>query len=335
MRATDAHFHWYPRSFYELLARRSGVPRAERVDGGWIYHGRDRSCRMGDVWFDLDAQLETHAATGLDVSVISSMGVHADLAGLSGAEARDAARMVNEAWSETQQRYPGRFFAAAAVPLVDTASAVEELEYAVGRLGLRGVSVPGSVDGTPLDAPRLEPFYACAQRLGVPLFVHPTDGAFCDVLAGHNGRLQLSLGRIVDSSVGVFRLVLGGVLDRYPALKILHFHAGGVLPYAAGRLDKNASIPELEQRPSAYLKRMWVDTAMPHPLTVRMAIEFYGIDRVVYGSDNPCWSPGAALDTIRALELADPDLGKVLDANTRGLVDLRAPASLAGGLTPA
>jgi aminocarboxymuconate-semialdehyde decarboxylase len=329
MNAVDSHIHWFPTAYYELLAKRSENPRAERLDDGWWHHFRgSRSARIWPDWFDLEGQFETQARTGMDMTVVTSMGIHSDLDGLPAAEAREAARLINEEWAAAQRRYPGKFFAAAAVPLQDTDIAIEELDHAIEELDLRGVSLPGSIDGEPIDAPRLEPFYARVEQLGVPIFIHPTDGALEDALAGNDGRIQLSLGRVVDSSVGVLRLVLSGVLDRYPALKILHFHCGGVLPYAAGRLDKNARIPGIDEQPTAYLKRMWVDTAMPHSLTIRMAMDFYGIDRVLYGSDNPCWNPTAALDATNALALPDADARKVMDENVRGLMDLRAPAPL-------
>lgn len=330
MQAVDAHIHWFPPSYYERLSKRSTEPRAERRRDGWSHHNRGRTVQMREEWFDLDAQMATATRTGHDVTLLTSLGVHSDLDGLPAAEARDAARLINEEWAKAQRLHPGRFFAAAAVPLQDTAMAIDELEYAIHTLDLRGVSVPGNIAGEPIDAPRLEPFYARVEELGVPIFIHPTDGALADALPGYDGAIHRSLGRVVDSSVAVLRLVLSGLLDRLPDLKIVHFHAGGVLPYASGRLDKNARVPGLEELPSTYLKRMWVDTAMPHPLTVRMAIDYYGIDRVLYGSDNPCWTPTAALETTEALDLPDADARKVFDDNVRRLVDLRSPAALAG-----
>jgi aminocarboxymuconate-semialdehyde decarboxylase len=166
-------------------------------------------------------------------------------------------------------------------------------------------------------------------ELGVPMFIHPTDGAFVDAMAGYDNAVYKSLGRVVDSSVAVVRLVLSGLFDRHPDLKVLHFHAGGVLPYAAGRLDKNAKVAALEEQPTAYLKRMWVDTAMPHPLTLRMALDFYGADRVLYGSDNPCWNPLAALEALRVLDLHDAELEGVQFGNAGALMDLRAPTPIA------
>jgi aminocarboxymuconate-semialdehyde decarboxylase len=326
MNAVDSHVHWFPNAYYELLARRTDSPRAER-DGSdaWHYINGNRSVRMWPEWFDLDRQFETVAGTGREIAMVSSMGIHADLDGLPVGEAREGARIVNEAWSDAQRRHPGRFFAAAAVPLQDTDAAIAELDHAIGTLDLRGVSLPGSIAGEGLDAPRLEPFYARVEELGVPILLHPTDGVFVDVMEGYENQIYKSLGRVVDSSVAVLRLVLSGILDRYPGLKILHFHAGGVLPYAAGRLDKNAGKSGIGEKPTEYLKRMWVDTAMPHPLTLRMAIDFYGPDRVLYGSDNPCWNPLAALEALESLKLPEDQARAVLDGNVRALMDLRAP----------
>lgn len=322
--AVDCHIHWFPTAYYEFLARRSREPRAEFSDGRWTYLNGARTIRaISPEWFDPDQQFETAALTGREMALVTSLGVHGDLDGLPAGEATEAARIINEEWAGAQRRYPGKFFAAAAVPLVDTEAAIAEMEHAVLKLGMCGVSLPSSIAGEPIDAPRLAPFYERLEQLGVPAFLHPIDSALLDAMSGYDGRLHASLGRVCDSSMAVMRLILSGTLDRYPRLKILHFHAGGVLPYAAGRLDKNASIPGIEEQPTAYLKRMWVDTAMPHSLTIGMAIDFYGSDRVLYGSDNPCWNPVAAMRATEALELEDPVMDAVLIGNARRFLDLR------------
>lgn len=331
MRAVDSHIHWYPTAYYEFLARRRTEPRAERQGDRWVCINGNRTNGLWPEWFDLDKQFETASATGHDMTLLSSAGIHSDLDGLPADEAREGARILNEAWAEMQRRHPGRFFAAAAVPLQDTDLAIAELEHATGKLELRGVSLPGSIAGEPIDAARLEPFYRRVEEVGVPIFIHPTDGVFVEPMSGpgYGNKIHMSLGRVVDSSTGILRLILSGTLDRHPDLKIVHFHAGGVLPFAAGRLDKNAGIDTIERKPTEYLRRMWVDTAMPHSLTLKMALEFYGADRVLYGSDNPCWNPGAALEALEALELPDDSLRAVLDDNVRRVVDLTTPA-LAG-----
>jgi aminocarboxymuconate-semialdehyde decarboxylase len=327
-RAIDSHIHWFPPVYYEFLSRRATEPRAAFADGRWSYLNGGRTIRaMTPEWFDLDTQFETAARTGREMTLVSSGGVHSDLDGLPAAEAREAARMINEAWSTAQQAYPGRFFAAAMLPLVDPEAAIEEAEHAVKVLGLRALSLPSSIAGAPLDAPQLEDFYSCAERLGVPLFLHPIDSALLEAMSGYDYRLHSSLGRVCDSSMAVMRLILSGMLDRHPDLRILHFHAGGVLPYAAGRLDKNASIPGIEMQPTDYLRRMWVDTAMPHSLTIDLAVKFYGPERVLYGSDNPCWNPLAALQATEACHLEPMVMDAVMTDNAERFLDLRVPSA--------
>lgn len=329
-RAVDVHIHWFPPAYYEFLAKRSTEPRSEIADGRWSYLNGARSIySMSPEWQDLETQYQTAARTGRDMALVSSGGVHGDLDGLPAAEAREAARLINEEWAAAQRRYPGRFFAAAMLPLADTEAAIEEAEHAIHNLGLRGLSLPSSIAGEGLDAPRLEAFWSCAEQLGVPLFLHPIDSALLDAMSGYDGRLHSSLGRVCDSSIAVMRLILSGTLDRHPDLKILHFHCGGVLPFAAGRLDKNASIPGIAQQPTEYLKRMWVDTAMPHSLTIGMAIQYYGADRVLYGSDNPCWNPLAALHATEALALDQTVMDAVMRDNADRLIDLSVPSEVA------
>lgn len=325
----DAHVHWVPPSYYQRLARRDAEPRTTPLEGGaWRYENGIRTIgRLVPEWFDLDAQVATMDATGhADMVMVNSLGVHSDLDGLPAAEARVAAEEMNEELAAVQRAMPGRFFAAAAVPLQDPAAAIEVLEDAVRRLDLRAVSLPGSVAGAPIDGPQMEDFYACVAALGVPAFVHPTDAALADAFAGYEGDVHRTLGRMVDSSVAVLRLILSGVFDRVPDLRILHFHAGGVLPYIAGRLDKNTRSAKLEEPPSAYLRRMYVDTAAPTPQALELAVDFYEDGHVLYGSDNPCWQPQVALEVLSQARLSDEARASVMGDAARAALPLGAPA---------
>jgi aminocarboxymuconate-semialdehyde decarboxylase len=189
--------------------------------------------------------------------------------------------------ADATRSHPGRFWASAAMPLVDTDTALAVLDDAVLRLGLKGVNLPGSIGDDPnIDAPRLEPFYARVEELGVPLFLHPTDAIFADALEGYGGALHRSLGRVIEVSVAAMRLVFSGIMERHPNLKVVMSHTGGALPYQAGRMDKNGKGAKLPEPPSAYLKRMYTDTVSPHTLGMKFAIDFYGVDRVMVLNGN-------------------------------------------------
>ncbi|MDE3074840.1 MAG: amidohydrolase [Chloroflexota bacterium] len=332
MHIIDSHFHWWPRSVFEELCRRKGYPRADSNGrDGYSYWRREvdeARFDLGAEWFDLDKQLAHMDGLGHQVDVVCSIGpfsVH--FSDLPAEEGRDAATMWNEEMAAAQRKHPGRLWASAAVPLVDTNIAIDVLDHAIHDLGLMGVNIPGSIGSDPrIDAERLEPFYGRVEQLGVPLFLHPTDAVFTDILDGYDGALYLSLGRVIDVSVSAYRLVLSGIMERHPNLKVVMSHTGGALPYQAGRMDKNSKAAKLPRPPSTYIKRMYTDTVSPHTAGMKFAVEFYGADHVMYGSDYPCWSPAAALELFDKIGLSKEDQEKILYANARRILGLKDPA---------
>ena len=270
MHIIDSHFHWWPRSIFDKLCTRGEFPKA-RVNkrGGYDYMRRGSSgahLNSWAEWFDLDKQFEYMNSLGHQVDVVCSIGPFSvSFSDMPLAEGRDYALMWNEEMAGAQKKYPGRLWASAAVPLQDTRTAIEVVDDAVNRLGLMGVNLPGSVGADArIDAERLEPFYAHVEKLGLPLFLHPTDVIFQDMLDGYDGALHLSLGRVIEVSVGAMRLILSGMMERHPKLKIVMSHTGGSLPYQAGRMDKNSKAAKLPRPVQDYMKRMYTDTVSPH-----------------------------------------------------------------------
>jgi aminocarboxymuconate-semialdehyde decarboxylase len=326
MRTVDSHFHWFPRSHFEQMASRLEYPRTERVGDGYryYYNGGRGFLPLPAVWYDLEAGLATsEAATGPDTVVVCTTGVLGGLLDqMSPTAAVDSAFAYNEEIGKAQRDHPGRFFGTAAIPLRDTRQALAVLEHAVGELDLRGVNLPPLAGEEPIDVHCLEEFYARAEELGVPLIVHPTDLVFGESLADYGHALQRTIGRLLDSSVTVLRLIFAGIMDRYPDLKVIHTHGGGLLPYQAGRIDKNARQEGLPLPPSEYLKRTFVDTVTPQALTVRTALEFYGPDKVIYGTDYPCWSPKAATEILDEARLSPVQRERIQSSNVEAAINL-------------
>jgi aminocarboxymuconate-semialdehyde decarboxylase len=126
--------------------------------------------------------------------------------------------------------------------------------------------------------------------------------------------------------------VLSGVMERHPKLKVFMSHTGGALPYQAGRMDKNARVPSLPEKPSTYIKRMYTDTVSPHSMGVRFAIDFYGVDHIMYGDDYPCWNPEASLEVFEEVEidLTEEERVKIYSDNARRFFALEpVPAAVA------
>ena len=332
MRIIDSHFHWWPRSVSERLCKRKIYPRAEvNGRGGYTYLRQDNVdyvLSSWAEWFDLDRQLAHMDGLGHQVDVVCSIGPFSVFfSDLPKEEGREAAIQWNEEMAGAQGKYPGRVWASAAVPLIDTKIAIEVLDDAVNRLGLMGVNLPGSIGSDArIDAERLQPFYARVEQLGLPIFLHPTDAVFADMLTGYDGSLHLSLGRVIEVSVAAMRLVLSGTMERHPNLKIVMSHTGGALPYQSGRMDKNTPRAKLPKPASTYLKRMYTDTVSPHAAGLKFAIEYYGIDHVMYGTDYPCWDPATALALLNELGLSKEDQDKLFYSNARRILGLRDPA---------
>lgn len=308
-RLVDCHFHWYPAEVEAGLNAVHEIPQMHSAD-----------------WSDLDGQLARMDELGRRVDVIASTGPFAGLftSGIDEQESLRLTRLYNDLVAEASRDHAGRVWGTCVLPLLDTDAALAELDRAVGELGAVAVNIPGRIGETDnLDAERLEPLYARMAELDVPVFVHPNDEAFQPVLDGYDGALHLSLGRVMDVSVSAYRLVLSGLMERHPNLRVVMSHTGGALPYQAGRMDKNSGAARLPRKPSEYLHRMYTDTVSPHAAGVGFAIEFYGDDQVMYGSDYPCWDPATSLAQLDELDLDDAAYQRITSDNAETFFRLR------------
>ncbi len=126
-------------------------------------------------------------------------------------------------------------------------------------------------------------------------------------------------------SAAASRLILSGIMERHPGLKIVMSHTGGALPYQSGRMDKNTKAALLPQPMSTYIKRMYTDTVSPHVPGMKFAIDYFGIDNVMYGTDYPCWDPATALALLAEIELSKESQEKLFYGNARRILGLRDP----------
>ena len=155
----------------------------------------------------------------------------------------DLCRFANDEMAELVEKYPDRFAAAiAALPLNDLDASLKEIDRAIRDLRLRGIQMYSDVNGMPLDAEALYPIYEKMERYNLPILIHPKRSpALPDYPGEENSRYRAwtKLGWPVASSMAIFRLVYGGVMERFPNLNIVTHHCGGVIPYLAGRMEWN------------------------------------------------------------------------------------------------
>ena len=256
--------------------------RSEQINRG---KGGQWDRKMGD----LEENLADLNAAGMDIGVLQPTQTLFYYWAESAAAA-ELARMVNEFTAQEVRKRPVQWIGLATLPLQETEAAVRELAHAVKNLGLRGVVMGSNVNGRNFDEEAFLPFFAKVEELGVPIFIHPNNPAGIERIRDYY--LANFLGLPMESAITAAHLVFGGVLDRFPNLKICLSHAGGVLPFLVGRLEHGQSVrPEAQERCrhpfSYYLKNFYVDTITFRPDTLRFVMELMPPGHVFLGTDYP------------------------------------------------
>ncbi|HEY6003792.1 MAG TPA: amidohydrolase family protein [Anaeromyxobacter sp.] len=309
----DLHAHFVSPGFLEAIER-EGAPHGASI----LRNGREPTMLVGGRPYgpitrhfrETRPRVAEMDRIGVDLQVLSlcpPMVYWADAP-----LACRLARQFNDDLAAAVSERPDRLAGLATLPLQDVAASVEELDRSMRRLGLKGAAIGSNVNGKDLDHPDFLPFFERAEALRALLFVHPIDVIGLERIRPyylHNG-----LGNPFDTAVAAARLVLGGVMDRFPRLQVCLAHAGGALPFLVGRLDRVARVREeargkSRRRPSAYLRRFHYDTVIHHELALRYLVDLVGSDRVVVGSDYRfdmgCLDPVRTIREVRQLPRAD------------------------------
>jgi len=201
----------------------------------------------------------------------------------------ETCQIQNNRIAEILVEHSGRFFGFAAVPLQAPELAATELERAIG-LGLHGAEICTNVAGRNLDEPEFDAFWAKATSLNVPILLHPHNVAAMDRLGKYY--LNNLIGNPLDTTIAIASLIFGGVLDRFPTLKLCFVHGGGYFPYQWGRLEHGYHVraePHVNaaKPPREYLDRFSFDTITHSAGALEYLIRVFGSSRVLLGTDYP------------------------------------------------
>jgi len=204
--------------------------------------------------------------------------------------ARELVSIQNGHIAETCVRHPERFVGLGTIALQHPQLAVEQLNHAIGHLGLKGVEISTSVNGRELDDALLAPFWARAEILEAVVFIHPFGTTLGERVKSHY--LSNIIGQPLETTIALSHLIFGGVLDRHPGVRIVAAHGGGYLPSYCGRSNHGHRVrPEARENaellPIEYLRKMWFDTLVYEPEGLRHLVEVVGASRLVVGSDYP------------------------------------------------
>ena len=334
MRSIDVHFHVVPPRFVDSVRRGTFADIVELArDGGadrMVYHAPpdvvlEPGTTLPRHLYDEGLILEALDRRGLDAAALGPSPEEFSYWAPPAAGARIAA-MQNDGMAELVRSHPDRFAGLATLPMQDPDRAASELDRAVTELGLRGAEICTHINGRDLDHPGLRPVYAAAERLGVPLFLHPQNWG--DMRRFHDYALWNLAGFPLETALAASHLIMGGVFEQFPKLRVILAHGGGYLPYQVGRLDHGWAArrevhERLARRPSEYLVNLYCDSLTHNALSLRFLLDRMGEDHVVIGSDYPFnMGDERPVDAVRAAGLPRDVESKVLVRNLAGLLGL-------------
>jgi aminocarboxymuconate-semialdehyde decarboxylase len=300
----DVHAHYYPEKYIGSLARLRGETNYRvRAPGAGV---------------SLEQRVDLLNKVGIQRQVLSVGAQQPYFADAN--DSVSAAKLGNDIYAEVCGQHGGYFAAFAALPLPHVEAALVELERALDRLGMVGINLGCSVAGRPLDDPEFDPVFAELDRRGAVLFLHPVGCGCGNLFAGFD--LNFPLGAPFEDSVAALRLVLAGIVSRYPSIRVIVPHLGGTLPFLIERLDGSLA-GRSEYKPSEYLRRLWYDTVNGSPAALRCARDAFGADRLLLGTDFPHLA-GARFEQcvsyVRQSDLAEDEKNAILDHNAGSLL---------------
>jgi len=234
-------------------------------------------------------------------------------------------RIQNEGLARLVRARRERVAALGAVPLQDPELAADELRAVMAGGELSGVEIAASVRGLYLGDDRFEPFWAAAEETRAVVFVHPTTRGFDASVFGEY-YLWNAVGNPMETTVTAAHMVLAGVLERHPGLRVVLAHGGGALPALRGRLRHAYEVQpparaRLRESPDESIKRFYFDTVVHDPTLLRALVHYAGPEHVLLGSDYP-FDMGdlRPADTVRACELNRDVEAAILSGNTERLL---------------
>ena len=240
-------------------------------------------------------------------------------------------KLQNEKLAGLVAQHPDRFVALATVAMQHPDLAVKQLEHGVKTLGLRGMSVGGSVEGLELADPKFHPIWQKAEELGCLVFIHPVGTKELASRLKGNGGLENTIGNPLETTLALSHLIYEGTLDRFPGLKICAAHGGGYLPFYAPRSDaicvtfpdRCAAVP-LKKKPTEYLKQLYYDSIIFTPQMLKTLAVEVGADHIMMGTDYPFpWTSTSVDHILNTPGLSDADKSAMLGDTAMKLLGIK------------
>jgi aminocarboxymuconate-semialdehyde decarboxylase len=329
--AVDLHCHVHTPAADELVrSEKKADPLARYGNQRTADHQKKLRVDLDRKLTSIEQRLKDMDKMGIDVQAISTSplqyyyGVDADIG-------RQTSKAINARLAEIVASNSDRFVALGTAPMQDPRLAVEALEYCMNELGFRGMELGTNVGGVEIADPRYERFWARAEELKAVIFLHPI--GFTDPSRLTQHFLTNIIGNPLDTTVAIAHIVFGGILERYPRLKIVAAHGGGYMGHYPARMDHGYKVrPEchdhIKRPPSYYMKKIYYDTMVFGEEQLEHLVNLWGADHVVIGTDYPYdmgyYKPVDFVNGTKSLTRAEKD--QIIGGNAAKLLGLKKRA---------
>jgi len=322
----DVFCHYISRSVGEMIGKVRCSPEEKASPAMW-----EERFQYPRQSADSEVRLGLMDKYGIQVQALSLTAE--TLRGFDAGEAAEVCRRANNDNDAVCRAYPDRFVNICIVSLLDMKSAMRELDRSINELDCRALTVASNQNGRGLDSPEYFPFYKKLAEHDLPLFIHPTHWGSYPLADDSDGFDIMSLfGWPFDSTVAIWRLIFGGVLDRFPSLKIVMHHMGAMFPFFFGRVEIGFSRirKKLQRESSQYLSNIYGDTAVSGGFSEAYSCgyAFFGPDRLMFGTDYPFGAEAgekfvrSILAGTRSINAPADHLEKILGGNARKLLKI-------------
>ena len=332
MRSIDIHAHLVPQCLWRTVDAGGNwygirYHTAEK-NSLFIREGKVGGIQTPKVRFTPEERLEDMDQQDTEIQVVS---IHTQILGyhLEPSAGVAQAREVNDEIAAMTRQWPQRFAGLATLPLQDVAASITELDRAVNVLGLKGAELDTVVNGKNWDEPEFLPLFQAAKSMGAVLFYHPQPQDNLAVERAPKYTIPNAVGVIVEDTLITATLIFGGILEKFPDLKVCIAHGGGPACFGMGRLDRGWQVrsearTNISRPPSTYQRQIYYDCITMSEAALRFLIDSVGIDRVVLGSDWPFvpWDPSPTgwIQGLKSLSQEEKD--KILYQNLESLLNL-------------
>ena len=324
----DIYTHIFPGDYFDRM--KAATPKLENIG--------QRMQAVRPVW-DMDERFRLMDAFGNYKQIVNLP--NPPLEDITDAETGTMlARAANDAMAEICLKYPDRFAGfSAALCMLDMDAAMHELHRSIRDLGACGVQIFTNVNGQPLDQEKFDPLFEAMAEFDLPIWMHPARGSeMSDYRSEEKGRFEMwwCFGWPYETSVAMSRLVYWGLFDRYPKLKIITHHMGGMIPFFDGRVgpgmdvlgarttdeDYSGLLNKLKKPHLEYFKNFYADTAMfGAKIGIECGLKFFGSNHTVFSTDFPFAPAAETIEAVNSLDLERKDLEIICKGNAERLLN--------------